>query len=79
MLNEIKKSSKTDSKVIPVALMRSIEEYLIRCGINEPFDKIYVKNAHELVKSDMGRIMATMLIAQLPKLQICFNTGTYLR
>ncbi|CAH2091085.1 unnamed protein product [Euphydryas editha] len=75
LLNEIKKSCKTESKSIPVAFMRSVEEYLIRCGINEPFDKIYLKNAHELVNSDMGRIMATMLIAQLPKLQICLNTG----
>ncbi|XP_026499118.1 WASH complex subunit 5 [Vanessa tameamea] len=75
LLNEIKNNSKIDSQTMPVALMRNIEEYLIRCGINEPFEKIYVKNAHELVNADMGRIMAIVLIAQLPKLQLCLNTG----
>lgn len=60
---------------IPVALMRSLEEYLVRCGVSEPFEKIYVKNALELVSADMGRVMAIVLISQLTKLQICLSTG----
>lgn len=60
---------------MPVTLIKDLEEYLVRCGINEPFEKIYVKNALELVNADMGQIMAIVLISQLNKLQICLSTG----
>lgn len=48
---------------------------MLRCGIYEPHDKIYVKNIQEFYSIDMGRLLAIVLISQLPKLQICFTTG----
>ncbi|XP_039755803.1 WASH complex subunit 5 [Pararge aegeria] len=75
LLNEIKKSIKMETKLVPLEVLRGLEEYLVRCGINEPFEKIYVKNTNEFVNSDMGRLMAIVLIAQLPRLQICLTTG----
>ncbi|CAG9561269.1 unnamed protein product [Danaus chrysippus] len=75
VLNEIKTGCKSGFKTVPLALMQNLEEYLSRCGISEPFDKIYLKNANELVNIDMGRLMATVLISQLTRLQLCQTTG----
>ncbi|XP_061378405.1 WASH complex subunit 5 [Danaus plexippus] len=75
VLNEIKTGSKSGFKTVPLALMQNLEEYLSRCGISEPYDKIYLKNANELVNIDMGRLMATVLISQLARLQLCQTTG----
>lgn len=76
LINELKKSSNCEEKPkLSSALMHNLEEYLVRCGIYEPFEKIYVKNAQEFLNADMGRIMAVFLISQLPKFQICYTTG----
>lgn len=76
LINELKKSTKCVEKPkLSPALMHNLEEYLVRCGIYEPFEKIYVKNAQEFLNADMGRITAVFLISQLPKLQICHTTG----
>lgn len=76
MINELKKSTNSEEKQkLSSALMHNLEEYLVRCGIYEPFEKIYVKNAQELLNADMGRIIAVFLISQLPKIQICHSTG----
>ncbi|XP_072947146.1 WASH complex subunit 5 [Epargyreus clarus] len=75
LLNEIKKFNVCETSQVPTTLMRELEEYLVRCGISEPFEKIYIRNANEILNSDMGRIMAVVLISQLSKLQICLTTG----
>lgn len=76
IINELKTSTYSESKPnISPLLMQNLDEYLLRCGIYEPYDKIYVKHAQELLNADMGRILAVLLISQLPKLQICYTTG----
>lgn len=78
LINELRKSTNYEEKPkLSSALMHNLEEYLVRCGIYEPFEKIYVKNAQEFLNTDMGRIMAVFLISQLPKLQICYTTGEW--
>ncbi|KAI5645367.1 hereditary spastic paraplegia protein strumpellin domain-containing protein [Phthorimaea operculella] len=81
LLKELKSpgiTATTDKPKVSSALLQHLEEYLVRCGVYEPFDKIYVKNATELMNVDMGRIMALLLISQLSRLQICYTTvGIY--
>lgn len=67
-------NSETKPKVSS-QLMFKLEEHLVRCGIYEPYEKIYVKNAPEILNADVGRILVVLLITQLPKLQICYTTG----
>ncbi|KOB72205.1 Strumpellin [Operophtera brumata] len=43
----------TKAKVSP-ALLQNLEDYLLRSGIYEPYDKIYVKNIQEFLHVDMG-------------------------
>ncbi|XP_049874083.1 WASH complex subunit 5 [Pectinophora gossypiella] len=76
IINKLKVSSNSEGiPKVSSALIHHLEEYLVRCGIYEPFDKIYVKNATELLHADMGRIMAVLLISQLSRLQICYTSG----
>ncbi|KAJ8713527.1 hypothetical protein PYW07_013897 [Mythimna separata] len=76
IINELKISthSETPPKVSSL-LMHNLEEYLVRCGIYEPYDKIYVKHAQELLSADMGRVLVALLISQLPRMQLCYTTG----
>ncbi|CAH2039565.1 unnamed protein product, partial [Iphiclides podalirius] len=74
-LINVLKAKRSDLKSMPLALIHDLEEYLVRCGINEPFQKVYVKRPHEFSNSDMGRFLAVVLISQLSKLQICYTTG----
>ncbi|XP_013172384.1 PREDICTED: WASH complex subunit strumpellin isoform X1 [Papilio xuthus] len=74
LLSELK-SRKSDPQNIPLSLIHDLDEYLVRCGINSPSEKVYIKHAQEFSNTDMGRIMAIVLISQLSKLQICYCTG----
>ena len=75
-MNELKISthSETPPKVSSL-LLQNLEEYLVRCGIYEPYDKIYVKHAQELLNADMGRVLVALLISQLPRMQLCYTSG----
>lgn len=76
MLSELKSSIAAEAKpVVSPLLMNNLEEHLLRCGIYEPFEKIYLKDAPELLNADMGRILGVLLLSQLPRLQICYTTG----
>lgn len=78
MLQELKLSTninETDKVKLPTTLMSNLEEYLVRCGICEPFDKMYLKATSELLNMDIGRMLAVLLISQLPKLQLSNTTG----
>ncbi|XP_068618614.1 WASH complex subunit 5 isoform X2 [Battus philenor] len=74
LIVEIKKR-KMNSQSIPLSLMIDLDEYLVRCGISDPFEKIYMKNIQEFLNIDMGRVLAIVLISQLIKLQISYTTG----
>lgn len=76
IMNELKISthSETQPKVSSL-LLQNLEEHLVRCGIYEPYDKIYVKHAQELLNADMGRILVALLISQLPRMQLCYTSG----
>lgn len=79
IINEIKISlNKGIKPKIASEVLQNLEEYLDRCGIFEPFNKIYVKNIQEFINIDVGRIMAALLITQVSKLQICYTTGMLL-
>lgn len=67
-----------DKSNISQKLLQNMDDYMLRCGIYEPYDKIYVKNIPEFQSIDIGRLLAIVLITQLPKLQICFTTGRIL-
>ncbi|CAK1556303.1 unnamed protein product [Leptosia nina] len=71
LINEIKNSR---TSKLDLTLIRELEEYLVRCGLVEPFEKVYVKNM-EVLGVDMGYLLAIVWIAQLPKLQLCTTTG----
>lgn len=76
IINELKVAANVDGKPkISQKLLQNLEDYMLRCGIYEPYDKIYVKNISEFYSIDMGRLLAIVLISQLPKLQICYTTG----
>ncbi|XP_075978879.1 WASH complex subunit strump [Anticarsia gemmatalis] len=76
IISELKTSVHSETKPkVSSLLMHNLEEHLVRCGIYEPYEKIYVKNAPELLNVDMGLILVVFLISQLPKLQICYTTG----
>lgn len=77
LLSELK-GHRSDLQNIPLALLHDLDEYLVRCGINSPFEKVYIKHAQEFINTDMGRILAIVLISQLPKLQISYCTGNIL-
>jgi hypothetical protein len=77
LLNEFKSSlvnSETKSRVSST-LIQNVDEYLVRCGIHEPFEKLYLKTSQELLNVDIGHLSALLLISQLPRLQICHTTG----
>ncbi|CAK1586117.1 unnamed protein product [Parnassius mnemosyne] len=74
LINELK-TRKSDVTSIPLTLIHDLDEYLVRCGINEPFEKVYVKHAQEFRNADLGRILAIVLISQLSKLHLCYSTG----
>lgn len=73
MINEIKRSQ--DKKLNCNPLIRELDEYLVRCGISEPYEKVYVKNAPEFNNVDMGQMLAIIMVAQLSKLRLCISTG----
>lgn len=76
IISELKTSINMEKKAKTTPLlMQKLEEHLVRCGIFEPYQKIYVKNATELLNADMGRFMVVLLISQLPRLQICYSSG----
>ncbi|CAH0694098.1 unnamed protein product [Spodoptera exigua] len=76
LINELKISTHSESQSkVSSLLLQNLEEYLVRCGIYEPYDKIYVKHAQEFINADMGRILVALLISQLPRMQICYTTG----
>ncbi|XP_041987487.1 WASH complex subunit 5 [Aricia agestis] len=71
LLNEIKKSPAS----VPLDMLKELKEYSVRCGINEPFEKVYARNTPEFANADVGRAAAVVLISQLSKLQLCTTTG----
>ncbi|XP_063828213.1 WASH complex subunit 5 isoform X1 [Ostrinia nubilalis] len=76
LLNDLKLSAKNDEKSkVSLSLIQIFEDHLVRCGINEPFEKIYLKTSQELLNVDFGRLLAVVLISQLTKLHICHTTG----
>ncbi|KAI8426211.1 hypothetical protein MSG28_005135 [Choristoneura fumiferana] len=74
LLNELKINPESNPKVT-AELLKYLEDYLVRCGIYEPFEKIYIRNAAEFSIVDMGRVCAILLISQLTKMQFCQTTG----
>lgn len=73
---ELKKAESLEMKQkFTPKLLQNLEEYLSRCGLYEPYEKIYVKNISEFISVQMGRLLAIVLISQLSKLQMCFTTG----
>ncbi|KAL0871882.1 hypothetical protein ABMA27_004343 [Loxostege sticticalis] len=76
LLNDLKLSAKSEEKSkVSISLIQTFEEHLVRCGIYEPFEKMYLKTSQEHLSLDFGRLLAVLLISQLPKLQICHTTG----
>ncbi|XP_026762706.2 WASH complex subunit 5 [Galleria mellonella] len=76
VLQELKQASGTEYKSkVSSTLMHNLEDYLVRCGIYDPFDKIYLKFSQEFMNYNISQILAIVLISQLPKLQICYTTG----
>ncbi|XP_037870039.1 WASH complex subunit 5 isoform X1 [Bombyx mori] len=76
LLNELKATASLASKPkLSTKLLQHLEEHLVRSGISEPFDKIYVRTGKEFLIPDLGKITALLLIANLPKLQLCQTTG----
>lgn len=77
LLNELKSEDPESKKKVTSELLKYLEDYLVRCGIYEPFDKIYIGNATEFNISDVGLVCATLLISQLGKMQFCTSTGDF--
>ncbi|KAG6444856.1 hypothetical protein O3G_MSEX003553 [Manduca sexta] len=76
IINEIKATSAADLKPkVSSNLLKYLEDNLVRCGISDPFGKKYEKNVQELLNVDIARILAVLLMSQLPRLQLCFTTG----
>ncbi|CAG4950074.1 unnamed protein product [Colias eurytheme] len=75
LINELKKTHNLESNPNCLALMRELDQYLVRCGQFKPFEKIYIKNPPEFNSVYMGHMIALVLIAQLSKLQLCFTSG----
>ncbi|XP_053606278.1 WASH complex subunit 5 isoform X2 [Plodia interpunctella] len=74
VLQEIKSDTENKQKVSN-NMLRNLEKYLERCGIYQPFEKIYLKPTQEFLNMDIGRVLAILLISQLSKLQLCHTTG----
>ncbi|XP_013190623.2 WASH complex subunit 5 [Amyelois transitella] len=74
VLQEIRSATDDKSKV-STKMLRNLEQYLDRCGIYEPYEKMYLKPTQEFLNINMGRILAIILISQLSKLQLCYTTG----
>lgn len=76
LLNEMKQTVNTGMKSnVSASLIQQFEEHLVRCGIYEPFEKMYLKTSEEHLSIDFGCLLAIALISQLPRLQICNTTG----
>ncbi|RVE48625.1 hypothetical protein evm_006696, partial [Chilo suppressalis] len=77
LINELKQCSIEPDKQcnISTKLIELFEEHLVRCGINEPFEKIYLKMPQDLLYIEMGQLLGLLLISQLAKLQVCLTTG----
>ncbi|VVC86753.1 unnamed protein product [Leptidea sinapis] len=75
LLYDLKRCNNIESKESTLALMRELDEYLVRSGLFEPFEKIYVRNVPEFGAVHMGNMLVVILISQLAKLQLCMTSG----
>ncbi|KAL4707740.1 hypothetical protein ACJJTC_014921 [Scirpophaga incertulas] len=77
LLNELQLSVvNNDAKgKVSSTLLATVDEYLLRCGIFEPFEKLYIKPTLEMQNLQLGRFSALLMISQLSRLQLCNTTG----
>ncbi|XP_037973203.2 WASH complex subunit 5 [Plutella xylostella] len=76
LMDELKSTSnKNMPPKVSTELMHNLDNYLTRCGLYDPFSKIYVKSAPEFTNSDISSLLAILIISQYPRLQLCHTTG----
>ncbi|XP_022113508.2 WASH complex subunit 5 [Pieris rapae] len=73
LIHEIKTSQ--NPQVNCNSLIQELDEYLVRCGLTDPYEKAYLKTPPEFSNIDLGEMLSIIVIAQLSRLHFCRTTG----
>lgn len=76
LLNEIRGINTESTKpTISQELLFYTDNHLRRCGLYNPYNKIYIKSMQEVCNVDMSGLLGVLLIAQSCRLQLSKSTG----